>query len=456
MDLNALIDTEGRLEVKLKGIHNDITKKSEMELGIKMENYAKNGDLLTASLSIYRGILNRTVPKAFFRLLRALRKEPLEFMEAWGCFFSLLSQRGYSGNWAGCLSEAALFDENAFSVAAAKGQAGQLPPEVLTAVKRDLDIICRLSQITPEQLLESYCCPGDIAGVSATLPKWRTGSLTPLLRPEMIEDSVRALSEYYEKNGCGMFARYRAFIWRDGTIEPVPYPDPIRLGSLKGYEYQRGLAIDNTVAFLHNLGANNCLLYGDRGTGKSSTVKALLNEYYQDGLRLVEMPKESLGDFPKLVEKIAALPLKFIVFIDDLSFSQQDDTFAALKAVLEGGVASRPENALIYATSNRRHLVRETFSERQGDEVHLGDTIQESLSLADRFGLSIHFATPDKARFLEIVRALALERKLQGDMAEIEAGAERWAMERGGRSPRCAKQYIASLEARLKRGLPIR
>ena len=235
----------------------------------------------------------------------------------------------------------------------------------------------------------------------------------------------------------------------------MPYPDPIRLSGLKGYDYQRSLAVDNTVAFLEGLSANNCLLYGDRGTGKSSTVKALLNEYYTEGLRMVEMPKESLGDFSKLVEKIAPLPLKFIVFIDDLSFSQQDDTFAALKAVLEGGVASRPDNTLIYATSNRRHLVRETFSDRMGDEVHASDTMQESLSLADRFGLAINFTTPDRARFLEIVRALAEERGIEEDMRLIEAGAERWATERGGRSPRCAKQYITVVEARLKRGLPL-
>ena len=138
----------------------------------------------------------------------------------------------------------------------------------------------------------------------------------------------------------------------DGGIEPVVYPDPIRLKSLKGYEAARKTVIDNTLALLNGLSANNCLLYGDRGTGKSSTVKAILNEYAPQGLRMVEMPKDQLCDFPKLVERIAALPLRFIIFIDDLSFTQQDDTYAALKAVLEGGLAAQPENALIYATSN--------------------------------------------------------------------------------------------------------
>ena len=209
------------------------------------------------------------------------------------------------------------------------------------------------------------------------------------------------------------------------------YPDPIRLKSLKGYEAARKTVIDNTLALLNGLSANNCLLYGDRGTGKSSTVKAILNEYAPQGLRMVE------------------------IFIDDLSFTQQDDTYAALKAVLEGGLAAQPENALIYATSNRRHLVRECFSDRDGDEIHRGDTIQESLSLSDRFGLSVNFSVPDKTRYLDIVHALAEERGLEVSGSQLDTGAEQWALARGGRSPRCAKQYIAMVESRLKQGLPL-
>lgn len=411
--------------------------------------------LQMASLSVYRGILKRTVPGALYRLLCAVNGTARELMEAWGAFFSLLSERGYSENLAGCLTQAALYDENAFSRWAAGNREAPLPRPVLEAVKRDLGVICRLAAVTPEQVIAAFEDQDAIRDVAKTLPRWGTGEFENHIDPGNLEASAAQMAEYYKKNGCGMYARYRAFVWRDGNIEPVPYPDPIRLANLKGYDYQRSLAIDNTVAFLEGLAANNCLLYGDRGTGKSSTVKAILNEYYPEGLRMVEMPKESLGEFPKLVEKIAALPLKFVVFIDDLSFSQQDDTFAALKAVLEGGVAARPDNALIYATSNRRHLVRETFSDRLGDEVHASDTMQESLSLADRFGLAINFTTPDRARFLEIVRALAEERGINEDMRVIEAGAERWATERGGRSPRCAKQYIAVVEARLKRGLPL-
>ena len=170
---------------------------------------------------------------------------------------------------------------------------------------------------------------------------------------------------------------------------------------------------------------------------------------------MVEMPNDQLCYFQKVVERIAALPLRFIIFIDDLSFTQQDDTYAALKAVLEGGLAAQPENALIYATSNRRHLVRECFSDRDGDEIHRGDTIQESLSLSDRFGLSVNFSVPDKTRYLDIVHALAEERGLEVSGSQLDTGAEQWALARGGRSPRCAKQYIAMVESRLKQGLPL-
>jgi predicted AAA+ superfamily ATPase len=410
-------------------------------------NQLKLAAMKMASLSIYKGILNRTVPRSFYRLLWAADKSEEEFLNAWGSFVAVLCERGYSENLAECITGTALYDENAFSLKAAAGRT-DFSKTMMEAVERDLKIILDISSITPQELLES-CRFDDIKSLS--LPLWKTGEPIQALRGDL-KDCIRKMAEYYRENGCGMYARYRAFIWRGQKIEPVAYPDKTRLADLKGYELQRKLAIDNTLAFLNGLPANNCLLYGDRGTGKSSTVKALLNEFYPKGLRVIEMPKESLMDFPILVDQIAALPAKFIIFIDDLSFSKQNDTYAALKAVLEGGLAARPENTLIYATSNRRHLVRETFSDREGDEVHKGDTIQESLSLADRFGLSINFSLPDKARYLEIVRQLAKQRGLEEHMAELEKGAERWATERGGRSPRCARQFICDAEARIRSG----
>ena len=247
-----------------------------------------------------------------------------------------------------------------------------------------------------------------------------------------------------------MFARYRAFIWRNKSIEPVVHPDSIDISTLKSYEVPRQLVLDNTLAFLHGVQSNNCLLYGDRGTGKSSTIKAILNTYYTEGLRMVELPKDRLGDFPLLVEKIAEVPLKFIIFIDDLSFPSEDKSYAQLKAVLEGGLAVRPDNALIYATSNRRHIIRESFSDREGDDLHRNDSIQEALSLSDRFGLSVCFTKPDKQQYMDIVMALAKEKQLPISIEELTTGAEAYAISRGGRSPRCARQYIASVEAQFR------
>lgn len=411
-------------------------------------NRMKQAAMEMASLSIYKGILNRTVPKAFYQLLWSADKSEQEFLNAWGNFFSVLCERGCSESLAECITGTALYDENPFSLAAAAGETN-FPQTVMDALERDLKIILNISSITPQELLTG--CPFEQEMRALQLPQWKTGEPVGALQGEL-KDCILKMTAYYHDNGCGMYARYRAFIWRNKRIEPVAYPDKTTLADLKGYELQRGLAIDNTLSFLEGLPANNCLLYGDRGTGKSSTVKSLLNEYYPQGLRVIEMPKEFLMDFPLLVDQIAAIPMKFIIFIDDLSFSKQNDTYAALKAVLEGGLAARPDNTLIYATSNRRHLVRETFSDRDGDDVHRGDTIQESLSLADRFGLAINFSLPDKARFLEIVRQLARQRALGDYIDELELGAERWATERGGRSPRCARQYIADSEARIRRG----
>lgn len=410
-------------------------------------NHIGNLALSMASLSVYRGILEHPVPNALCRLLNAANLSRETFAQAWGAFFSALCEQGGNSGLRGCLAQEILCDENAFSLAAARGT--EIPQILKDAAGRDLDVIFQAAAVTPEQLLAECGFADDLPALR--LPCWETGELPAALR-EGSEPLVDRAVRFHRENGCGVFARCRAFIWRGGELHPVLHPDPTSLTELTGYELQRREAIDNTLAFLQGLPANNCLLYGDRGTGKSSTVKAILNAYYPKGLRMIEMPKESLPDFPVLADRIAELPMKFIIFIDDLSFSRQDETYASLKAVLEGGLAARPENTLIYATSNRRHLLRETFSDREGDEIHRGDTIQESLSLADRFGLSIRFSLPGKDEFLDIVRLLAEQRGLGDHMRELEEGAERWAIGRGGRSPRCAKQYIRAAEARIRCG----
>ena len=406
-------------------------------------NNVNRTKLLLSSLSVFRGIMKRSVVKAYYKLLLSLDSEPDEFLNAYGDFYSLISERGFSSRLAYAMTEAALFDENCFTRAAAAGKYDTLPDNVLKAVKRDCEAILAASSLTSEEVLKAYKHYGEIWEIADSLPRWEAGECAPSFK--MFDGSLKNVAQYYKENGCGIFARYKAFIWRDGDIQPVLHPDRIDMDSFTGYEIQRDMVVDNTKSFIEGKSCNNCLLYGDKGTGKSSTVKAIANEFRQDGLRIVEIPKERLIDFPILVDKIAALPMKFIIFIDDLSFQKQDQSYTTLKAVLEGGLAARPDNALIYATSNRRHLVKESFSDRTDDDVNTRDNMQESLSLSDRFGLAVCYSIPTKKEFVDIVIALARQKGIQMSDEELEMGAERFALSRGGRSPRCAKQYVESL-----------
>ena len=409
---------------------------------IIMNNVNKT-KLLLSSLSVFRGIMKRSVVKAYYQLLLSLDSEPDEFLNAYGDFYSLISERNCSSKLAYSMTEAALFDENCFTRAAAAGKYDLLPENVLKAVKRDCEAILAAASLTPEEVLSSYKYYDEIKEIADTLPRWETGECAESFK--MFDGSLKNVAQYYKENGCGIFARYKAFIWRDGDIQPVLHPDRIDMDSFTGYEIQRDMVIDNTKSFIEGKSCNNCLLYGDKGTGKSSTVKAIANEFRKDGLRIVEIPKERLIDFPILVDKIAALPMKFIIFIDDLSFQKQDQSYTTLKAVLEGGLAARPDNALIYATSNRRHLVKESFADRTDDDVNTRDNMQESLSLSDRFGLAVCYSIPTKKEYVDIVIALARQKGIKLSDEELEMGAERFALSRGGRSPRCAKQYVESL-----------
>ncbi|NLZ45835.1 MAG: ATP-binding protein [Clostridiales bacterium] len=246
--------------------------------------------------------------------------------------------------------------------------------------------------------------------------------------------------------GYGVYSTHHVFVMTEKGLSSIDFPDPITLSQLSGYEMERGEVISNTLALLKGKPANNCLLYGDCGTGKSSAVKAICNEYKDLGLRLIEIKKKQLHLIPEIIKEIAHNPLKFILFIDDLSFSEDDDDYAALKAALEGSVSSSSPNMAIYATSNRRRLIKETFSSREGDDVHLSDTLQELMSLSERFGLTVTFQRPDKQLYLDVVKALAIQYEIKKPMADILREAEVYTLYRGGRSPRVAKQFIEHLK----------
>ncbi len=254
-----------------------------------------------------------------------------------------------------------------------------------------------------------------------------------------------AKMENIKKTGYGMYARYHMFTFEDGEIKPVKTPDSVTLKMLGGYERERRLIYDNTKAFLDGKPAVNALLYGHSGTGKSSTVKAIANELKDEGLRLIEVKKENIKNIPSLTEQLADSPLKFIIFIDDLSFYKNDDSFSAMKAILEGSAAAATSNMVIYATSNRRHMVKESFEDRQGNEIHITDSIEEATSLSERFGLRIVFSKPDKNQYLAIVKNLAEIYRLDIDEETLINAAERHALSKGGRSARGAKQVVECL-----------
>ncbi|WP_170270378.1 ATP-binding protein [Heliorestis acidaminivorans] len=256
------------------------------------------------------------------------------------------------------------------------------------------------------------------------------------------------LLDYYGQYGSGLYARYLAFRWESEFVG-IDEPDPIALENLIGYEKQRQQIIDNTEKLVKGYRANNILLYGDRGTGKSSTVKALIHRFGQQGLRLLEVPKSRLGEFPAIISASKRKKGALIVFVDDLSFEDGETGYQEMKALLEGAVAVRPDNMVIYATSNRRHLIKEKVSDRtvevQEDELRPGDSYQEKMSLADRFGITVTFMAPTQKEYLQIVESLAKERKLSMAREELHRLALIWERKQNGRSGRTARQFIDSL-----------
>lgn len=256
------------------------------------------------------------------------------------------------------------------------------------------------------------------------------------------EELLEALITHYRTLGNGVLSKYVAFKY-DGELSGVSSTDKITFDDLIGIEYQKQTLIDNTKAFLDGKAANNVLLFGDRGTGKSSSVKALLNMFCDEGLRVIEMPKHCIKDIPCLSKTLADSPNKYIIFLDDLTFESHETEYRALKVAMEGQLQANPDNVLIYATSNRRHLIRENWSDREGGEIHVNDQMQETLSLSERFGISLVFSAPTQKEYLNIVSEMLKKYGIEMN-GDIEKKAVVWQMNYGGRSARCAKQFITS------------
>ena len=321
-------------------------------------------------------------------------------------------------------------NENLYVMKCAAGEGAE--PVLAQCLDNELKILGELSQLSAAEVKKAI-------GFDGWLPEWKT-------RPADFVSDYKKMIKQISVNGYGIFSRYQMFSYKLGELVPVKYPDPISLSDLKGYERERKTVVDNTEALLCEKPAANVLLYGDAGTGKSSTVKAIVNEYANQGLRLIEIRKDQLLEIPAVIEGLFMNPLKFILFIDDLSYTGYSEEIGALKAILEGTVSAKAPNVVIYATSNRRHLINEKFSDRGNDDIHLNETIQEQISLSERFGLAVNFGKPDKSQYLEIIHELALQYGVE-DIDDIDMRAERFALERGGRSPRVARQFVDHLKS---------
>jgi predicted AAA+ superfamily ATPase len=416
--------------------------------------------LRARGLAALRGVLDSSAARDFLALLELLgvgRPDPAAVAGTFGRLWEELALEPdplLPDAWQSHLVGRLLDSENPFTLGAERGE---VHPMLIEQVRRDLRTLQELFDLEAGILLRMvedavpalsgvwvpWKVPGRVKGESP-----RHALARKLAAADDWGDRTELLADHYARHGAGGFGRYRAFRWRGDVLQAVAEPDPVRLVELVGYEREREPLLRNTERFLAGLPAHHALLYGLPGTGKSSTVKAVLNEYADRGLRLVEVAKEDLGALPRVLETLRGRGPRFVLFVDDLSFEEHEVEYKSLKALLEGSIERPPENVRVYATSNRRNLVRERFSERE-DDVHARDTTEEKLSLAARFGLRVTFPTPDQQRYLLIVTGLVSQRGIEIPEDELIERAILWDRWHAGRSGRTARQFVDELEAEL-------
>lgn len=379
-------------------------------------------------LSVFRGILFKKPMEVFLSYLGS-SGDIYEKARLYGEFVYSLADYNYS--FSDFLKKAVYEDENKYIVSAAKGCS--LPETLKINAQSELGLFSSLTR------LDYLTLAPELDGYKFNYPRFDN-------TPTDIESEYQNRISNIGKYGYGIFAASKMFRVSKNEIVPVAYSDDVSLDMFVGYKEERQKVFENTKALALGRTAANVLLFGDAGTGKSSTVKACANFFFEDGVRLIELRKDQLFELPYVMGKIADNPLKFIIFIDDLSFNKNDDSFSMLKAALEGSASAKAKNAVIYATSNRRHIVKESFSDRStADDIHHSDTVEELMSLSDRFGITVYFAKPNKALYLEIVHALAKNRGIIINESELDVKAEAFALAKGSRSPRAAEQFVLSL-----------
>lgn len=391
-----------------------------------------------------------------FRQGRARREQLYGILHG---LIDLADSRGFSGNlWHCYLTDLMVNDENSYSF----GCEGRGAPEgtLNDAALHDMSILKELFDYdftpvavalgTPEfSLAERYVGSGR----SSRMYNRRICSRICELAEQFCADRTPGqmkdtLTRFYQEYGVGKFGLHKSFRIVHGEtgvqIQPIRNIAHVSLEDLVGYEIPKRKLTENTEAFVAGRKANNCLLYGDAGTGKSTCIKAIANEYYDRGLRIIELYKHQFQDLNEVIAQIKNRNYRFIIYMDDLSFEEFEIEYKYLKAVIEGGLEKKPDNVLIYATSNRRHLIRENYSDREEirEDMHTGDTVQEKLSLVHRFGVTVYFGAPDKKQYQEIVRTLARRNGVTLPEEELLRRANEWELAHGGLSGRSAQQFV--------------
>lgn len=395
------------------------------------------------------------------RMFCALDKNSTNISKTISKMLEVAGEYGLHGNlWANILALALAYNENVYSKATEI--VGETSGSINTFATHDFKILRELIKFVPningDLLREIYHYEGN--GRDSKLVNTRVRDRILRLSKQLIEaDSDNEfkdiITEFYKEYGVGKFGLNKAFRIEEGTdlktanIIPITRVEHVYLNDIIGYDLQKKKLTDNTESFINGKPANNCLLYGDAGTGKSSSVKAIVNEYYDKGLRIIEIYKHQFRYLSDILEQLKDRNYKFIIYMDDLSFEESELEYKYLKAILEGGFGRRPENVLIYATSNRRHLIRESFRDKTetDEELHTRDTVEEKLSLSARFGEKIYYGSPDKREFNSIVLSLAKKNNIDMDEREILSKANMWELSHGGMSGRSATQFITYLQS---------
>jgi predicted AAA+ superfamily ATPase len=407
-----------------------------------------------SKLLLYRNLLNDSLVNKL-QALRVLGTAECDEYALTASFIAWAEENGIAGN----IVENYLlcrigYDENIFSIMTGKS-ANMLGSSLEKAAVHDITLLKAvlkkdLAQEFSEEI-KAVICDYHPLKESQGKQMGKFGDLS-LLRDLFLDvtknytpqEVVQALGPYYDRYGCGRLAGYGAFKWdlEKRELVGIEYTDPVQLQDIIGYEYQKAELVRNTEAFINGKPANNVLLVGARGTGKSSSVKAIANRYFDKGLRLIEIAKADFKHIPEIMSVLRQWGKSFILFIDDLSFEESEADYKILKSLIDGGIETRPANVLIYATSNRRNLVKETWDDRSGNELHRQDTINEKISLADRFGITLFYTLPNQEEYLQIVKEIAQKNCIPKSADELKAEALRWEMTHSGRSGRTAKQLI--------------